>query len=210
MIKYLLFDLDNTLYSCRHGLEDNVLRRMKQFTAAFLGVSPDEAWRLRLERRREYGTNLEWLMTEKGFTAADAEAYLAAVHPPDEADSLPPDPVLRSFLESIPLPKAVITNAPMEHAGRILAKLGIADLFTRVFDIRQCAFKGKPRAGAFNNALGILGVAADEALFIDDTPLYVEGFIALGGRGLLFDENDVYGDSALPRIRELRELTAYL
>jgi putative hydrolase of the HAD superfamily len=208
MLKYLLFDLDNTLYSSSFGLEDNVRRRIKEFSAAFLGVSMEEAWQQRFAMRQKYGTNLEWLMNEKGFT--DVEAYLAAVHPPDEAETLVPDPALREVLESIDLPKAILTNSPAEHADRILAKLGAADLFTHIFDIRQCAFKGKPRPEVFNHALEELGVTAAETLFIDDSPQYVEGFIALGGRGLLFDENNQYPDFPRPRISALAEIKKFL
>ena len=206
MLKHLLFDLDNTLYSCRHGLENNVRRRIREFTAVLLGVSPDEVWRQRMACP-QYGTTLEWLMGEKGFTGV--EDYLAAVHPPDEADALPPDPELRAFLESVPIPKAILTNSPREHADRVLGRLGIADLFTHIFDIRQTGFKGKPRPDVFNHALRVLGVQAAEVLFIDDSPDYVKGFLALGGRGLLLDETDAHGDYPCRRIRELRELADY-
>ncbi|MDR2134694.1 MAG: HAD-IA family hydrolase [Treponema sp.] len=204
MIKYLLFDLDNTLYSSRYGLEENVARRMREYTAAWLGTSPEEAWRLRLERIGAYGTTLEWLMAEKGFT--DAEGYLAAVHPEDEAENLPPDPELGAFLEAIPVPKAILTNSPREHADRILARLALGDIFTRVFDIRETGFKGKPGAGVFERALSILGVKARETLFIDDNPRYAAGFTAIGGRGLLLDENGIHPDFPGPRIRNLREI----
>lgn len=205
---YLLFDLDNTLYSCRYGLEDQVRRRIQDFTAAFLGISPAEAWQQRLARQHEYGTNLEWLMDEKGFT--DVEAYIAAVHPKDEADSLPPDPELRAFLESIPLPKAILTNSPREHADLILDKLGMADLFTHIFDVRQTAFKGKPRPDVFNHALNTLGRPATDVLFIDDHPGYVQGYLALGGQGLLLDETGAHPGYPHPKIGNVRELTAYL
>ena len=208
MLKYLLFDLDNTLYSCRWGLEDDNRRRMRTFSAAFLGLSPEEAWRQRMMQADKYGPNLEWLMAEKGFT--DVEAYLAAAHPKDEADSLPPDPELRAFLAGLPLPKAILTNSPMEHADLILDKLGITGLFTHIFDIRQSGFKGKPHGEAFNRALRILGVDVREVLFIDDTPSYVKGFIALGGMGLLLDENNVQTDYPHAKIRELKEIANYL
>jgi putative hydrolase of the HAD superfamily len=208
MLNYLLFDLDNTLYSCRHGLEDNVRRRMLEFTAAFLGTSPEEVWRQRTAYRRQYGTTLEWLIGEKGFTGV--EDYLAAVHPAGEADSLPPDPELGAFLAGIPIPKAVLTNSPREHADLILGKLGIADLFTHIFDIRQTAFQGKPRPEVFYYALNTLGVQAAEVLFIDDQPDYVRGFLDIGGRGLLLDENGVFGDYPHPKIKNLRELAEYL
>ncbi|MDR1430219.1 MAG: HAD-IA family hydrolase [Spirochaetaceae bacterium] len=208
MIKYLLFDLDNTLYSSHHGLEEKVGHRMREYAAAYLGTSPEEAWRLRLERTRAYGTTLEWLMAEKGFT--DVEGYLAAVHPEDEAENLPPDPELGAFLESIPLPKAILTNSPREHADRILARLALGDIFTHIFDIRETAFKGKPGREVFERALSVLGVKAGETLFIDDTPRYVTGFTALGGRGLLMDEDNVCADYPGQRIRTLRELANYL
>ena len=208
MYKYLLFDLDNTLYSCSYGLENDVSRRIKEFAAAFLGVTPDEAWRQRKEFAKQYGTCLEWLMTEKGFT--DVEAYLAAAHPPGEADTLVPDPELRAFLESIPIPKAILTNSPREHADLILGKLELGDLFTHIFDIRQCAFMGKPQREVFDHALKVLGQRVEDVLFIDDYPIYVEGFIAMGGKALLLDERDVHGDYAMPRIRELKEIAQFL
>ena len=213
MIRYLLFDLDNTLYSSRFGLQKDVGHRIWEQTAAFLGVTPDEARQLRTTWA-QFGTNLEWLIAEKGFS--DCEAYLAAIHPPDEADTLPPDPGLRAFLSGIALPKAILTNAPSEHADLILGKLGISDLFTRIFDVRlitnngQCTYKGKPEPEFYIRALNALELRAEESLFIDDFPVNVEAFIALGGRALLFDENDKHADSPLPRIRDLRELTQYL
>ena len=208
MLKYLLFDLDNTLYSCRCGLEDNVARRMREFAAVFLGTTPQEAWRQRMAAVLQYGTCLEWLMGEKGFT--DVETYLAAVHPPNEADSLGPNGELRAFLSGIPLPKAILTNSPREHADLVLSKLGLGDIFTHIFDIRQCRFLGKPRKEVFDHALRVMGVSAQEVLFIDDSPIYVQGFIALGGNAILFDENDIHKNYTSHKIRELRELTKYI
>jgi len=208
MLKYLLFDLDNTLYSCRCGLEDNVARRMKEYAAAFLGATPQEVWRQRMAAVQQYGTCLEWLMGEKGFT--NVEDYLAAVHPIDEADSLLPDVELRAFLSGLPLPCAILTNAPREHADRVMGKLELGGIFTHVFDIRQCGFLGKPRKEVFNNALRVLGVSAPEVLFIDDNPRYTQGFIALGGNALLFDENNIHTNYTAPKISELKELTQYI
>jgi len=208
MLKYLIFDLDNTLYSGRLGLEKKVERRLKAFCAEFLSVSPEEAWSQRLAAAGKHGTCLEWLMAEKGFS--DAEAYFAAAHPEDEADSLEPDEDLREFLSGIKLPKAVLTNSPREHADRILAKLGIADLFTHVFDSRQRNFMGKPRREVFGHALDALGVRAQEALFVDDVPAYVEAFADLGGKALLFDETGAAKNCCVPKIRDLREIVRYI
>jgi putative hydrolase of the HAD superfamily len=205
VIKYLLFDLDNTLYSARYGLEDIVSFRIRKFTSALLGITPEEVREIRKANMRQYGTCLEWLMAEKDFT--DIENYLSFVHPADEADSLPRDDKLRALLASIPIPKAILTNSPKEHADLILDKLGIADLFTHIFEIRQCSFRGKPRKDVFDNAINSLKVNFHEVLFIDDNPYNIEVFIGYGGNGLLFDENDIHGNCSLPRIRDLNEIT---
>ena len=208
MFKYLIFDLDHNLYSSKYGLENNVRRRIQEYTAAFLNLPIEEAWKQRIERSHIHGTNLEWLLAEKGFT--DIDGYLAAVHPPDEADSLLPDPELRQFLEEISIPKAILTNSPREHVDRILAKLNFENLFNPIFDIRLCNYIGKPSPVFFGKALEILNIKAQDVLFIDDVPRYVESFIALGGNGILLDENNQHPDFPHSRIRHLKELSSSL
>jgi putative hydrolase of the HAD superfamily len=208
MLKYLLLDLDNTLYSRHYGLEKEIYRRILEFAGAYLGISPDEVRLLRETAKKQYGTCLEWLRKEEGFT--DIDTYLAAVHPPGEVDSLVPDPELRDFLSGIPIPKAILTNSPREHADAVLEKLGLTDLFTHIFDIRLNNFIGKPQREVFDNALRTLCVSIGEVLFIDDYPFYAEGFAAMGGKVLILDEDDIRKDCALPRIRSLKELVNFL
>jgi putative hydrolase of the HAD superfamily len=196
------------LYSARYRLEDNVYQRIAEFIAAYLGVSPEEGMRQRYEQIGQYGTALEWLRAEKGFM--DIEAYYAAIHPPNEADSLPQDPKLRTFLESLHLPLGILTNSPREHADRILDKLGVSDLFTHVFDIRWNQFRGKPAPEAFRRVLEVLGTRPETTLFIDDMPRCVEGYCGIRGKGLLLDEGGIYPDYPGDRIRTLPELRFFL
>jgi putative hydrolase of the HAD superfamily len=206
MTKYLLLDLDNTLYSSRYGLEDENLLRMKEFIAKLHGKN---AWEQRLERGRKYGTCLEWLINEKAFT--DIEAFMAAVHPDNEADDLEPDRELRAFLEHIKIPMAILTNAPMEHVDRILGKLEIPrELFTHIFDIRRFNFRGKPHRDVYEKVINILGADIADVLFIDDYPLYAAGFTEIGGRSLLLDENNVHVNYPYPKIGRLRELVLHI
>jgi putative hydrolase of the HAD superfamily len=191
VITHLLFDLDCTLYSAHWGLEHNVSRRINDFLADYLAMPLEEAWALRKASVPRYGTTLEWLRAEQGLKdAAEIERYFAAVHPEDEADKLPPDPQLRSFLLSLSLPMAILTNSPPEHAHRILNKLGVADLFPTIFDIRRNGLEGKPSPGVYCRALAELGVEAPSCLFVDDASAYVEAYRALGGTGVYFDEDN--------------------
>ena len=208
MIKHILFDLDCTLYSVRYGLEENVGRLIQEYSSAWLDLPPEEFRRQRQEGLKRYGTTLEWLMCEKGFTAADE--YLAYCHPENEADSLPPDPELRRFLLNLPCPCSILTNSPGFHADRIIKKLGIEGIFCHVFDIESNGLKGKPHESAFRRALDAIGLEPEEVLFIDDNKSYVLGYIALGGRGILIDERETHTDYPHPRIKELKELTRFL
>ncbi|MCL2319045.1 MAG: HAD-IA family hydrolase [Treponema sp.] len=208
MIRHILFDLDCTLYSVNYGLEEKVAFRLWQYVAHYLGISIEEAAAARNKAIGQFGTTLEWLMVEKGFT--DIDDYMAKIHPEDEADSLPGDPKLRRFLESLPCPSSILTNSPGFHAERIISKLGLEGVFCRVFDIEGSGYRGKPHASAYRRALDTLGHKPEEVLFVDDVIRYVDGYISLGGKGILLDENDAHKDYPRDRIKNLRELVRYL
>ena len=210
-IQYILFDLDGTLYSSHWGLEDAVTSRVIDYAAEYLKLSREETCSLRKERIKScgYGTTLEWLRAEQGLDGKEMENYFASMHPENEADVLPPDPGLRSFLLSVSfrnIPFGILTNSIMEHAERILNKLKVRDLFTVIFDIRKNGFKGKPNAGVYHNVLGELKVSASSCLFIDDIPYYVEGYRAIGGTGVLIDEDNCRPEFGGFRIQKLEEL----
>ena len=68
MIRHLLFDIDNTLYSASNLMEQRISERMFQFIADFLAIPLEEAIRLQRARRGSYGTTLEWLECEYHLT----------------------------------------------------------------------------------------------------------------------------------------------
>ena len=208
MLRLLLLDLDNTVYPESRGMDHDIVRRMNGYVANYLGISPQAALELRRERATRYGTTLEWLTVEQGFT--DTESFFAAVHPDGEEYCLGPDPELARALDAVDLPKAVLTNSPSEHARRVLRKLGIADRFSAIYDIRFNGLKGKPDADAYRRACESSGVEIAETLFVDDMPRYVRGFVDLGGEALLVDEAERFAAEGLPRVRSLVELPAYV
>jgi len=210
-IKYILFDLDSTLYSSRWGLEQAVSSRVNDYIASYLDLPKEDARALRKERitAGKYGTTLEWLRAEKGFPDANLEGYFAYIHPENEAEALPPDPALRAFLLSLAsrnIPMGILTNSNLEHAQRILQKLGVADLFPSIFDIRKNGLKGKPNAGAYRLALKELGVDAPSCLLVDDVLRYIEGYLAIGGTGVYLDEDNHHPEFSGFRIQNLEKL----
>lgn len=179
---HLLFDMDNTLYPASSAMDKGITRRMLECVADFFHCTMDEAIALRSERIVHYSTTLEWLRSE-GLT--DIEGFLAHVHPSNEAEELPPQPGLRDFLISLNMPMSILTNAPHEHADTVLGKLGIADLFEAVTDIRDAGFNGKPYPDSYMAALKKVGVTIENTLFLDDMQKYTDGWVALGGTAVL-------------------------
>lgn len=184
---HLLFDMDNTLYPASSDMDKGITRRMLECVADFFHCDMEKAIQLRAERIVHYSTTLEWLRDE-GLT--DIEGFLAHVHPDNEADELCEQPALRDFLISLNMPMSILTNAPHEHADRVLAKLGVADLFEAVTDIRDAGFNGKPYPDSYLAALRKAGTDIDHTLFLDDMQKYTDGWVALGGTAVLVGDKN--------------------
>jgi putative hydrolase of the HAD superfamily len=209
-ITYLLVDLDETLYPASSGMVEEISRRMTRYVSQYLKLDEDNAARIRRELSQKHGATLTGLMTEHNFT--DPESYLEFVHPTDVGRYLHKDPELASTLSSVAPPKSILTNAPREHARRILEYLEIAHLFERIFDIRTNDFRGKPEKEIYHRVLTELNRKAPEVLFVDNRIDYLLPFKKIGGKILWVAEEDSKMSLAeeVPRITSVKELPEFL
>lgn len=186
-ISHLLFDLDNTLYPSSSQMDAGISRRMLECVQDFFHCDYETAVALKKKNIIHFSTTLEWLRSE-GLT--NTEAFFAHVHPDNEADELQKQPHLREFLLSLDFPKTILTNAPREHAERVLQKLDIADIFDSITDIRDAKLNGKPYPQAYLAALEKAGTPIEETLFFDDMQKYTDGWQAMGGNAILVGEKN--------------------
>jgi putative hydrolase of the HAD superfamily len=210
MVRYLIFDLDDTLYPPPDSANQGIQGRTIGFIAALLDISTGEAEKLRKKKLETYGATLEWLQAEYHFE--DTEGFFRQVHPASEIGEIQADPRLRPFLLSFNLPMAILTNGPLEHALRVLEFLNAADIFSLIWDINRNDFRGKPHADAYTGVLNAAGFTIEDTLFFDDNPLYVEGWEKLGGRGILVSPKE---DQRLllpntPRINNIYEIGTFI
>ena len=210
LIKHILFDLDATLYSKSCVITKNITKRMIDFVCSYLNVEKSEAKAMRLEGLKNFGTTLEWLITEHGLSKVGVENFLSSVHPEEEKYEVPFDKNLRAFLLSLNTEMSILTNSPYEHAERILKRLKILDLFKVIVDLRGNNFKGKPEKNAYLKAISQAGFTIEETLFVDDYIKYVKGFEAIGGKAVLIDENNVRSDLDCLRISSVYNLKEVL
>jgi len=164
-LKYILFDLDETLYPTRSGLMAEIGRLMSRYMEERLGMSPTEVPALREFYYRTYGTTMRGLQIHHGI---DPEDYLAYVHKVPLEDYIGPNGELNRVLAEIEAEKVVFTNASAEHARHVLAILGVERHFNCIIDVRALGYMSKPNPEAYRRALEILGVEGNECLIIDD------------------------------------------
>jgi len=162
-----VIDLDNTLYAADNGVFARMDKRMSDFVARELGVDHAEADRLRVKYWKEYGTTLRGMMLHHGM---EAEPFLHYVHDIDAHEILRRDDELDAALARLPGRKVIHTNGIREHAERILAALGIAHHFERIYDIRFNDYIPKPCKVTLALLIENEGCEPERTLVVDDMP----------------------------------------
>lgn len=160
-----VIDLDNTLYAADCGVFARMDKRMTAFVAKEIGVDAEEADRLRVKYWKEYGTTLRGMMLHHGM---EPEAFLHDVHDIDAHEILKRDEELDAALARLPGRKVIHTNGIVEHAEKILAALGIAHHFERIYDIRFNDYIPKPCKETLALLIENEGCDPEHTLVIDD------------------------------------------
>jgi putative hydrolase of the HAD superfamily len=195
----LIFDLDNTLYPAERQLFNLIDVRINRYMTEIVGIPAPQVDGLRLEYWSLYGVTLQGLIRHHGV---DPEDYLLYVHDIDVDSRLTPDLPLRETLASLPQRKAVFTNGSYSHASRVLAALGIDDMFERIYDIRIAAYQPKPYPEPYHAVLAELSITPDRCIMIEDSRDNLKTAKRLGmgtilvGTGHTPDFVDVHLDSA--------------
>ncbi len=163
--RHLIFDLDETLYPRHSGLMHEIARLIRLYLVERMGFAPEKAEQLRQYFWMHYGTTLRGLQTEY---QVDTDDYLHFVHDIRLEDYIEPNPAVAAMLRRLPLRKAIFTNADIRHAGRVLARLELTELFPTILDIRATEFCNKPDPRAYQLALRALRAEGPECILVED------------------------------------------
>ncbi|MBN1876523.1 MAG: pyrimidine 5'-nucleotidase [Anaerolineae bacterium] len=191
-IQYLLFDLDETLYTGASGLFQEVGVRIEAWLMRMLNLSLEEAHTLRRKYYIDYGTTLGGLW--RHHPELDIDDYLDDVHKVDVTGYLSPKPELDAMLTRLPVPKVIFTNGVAAWADRVLTQLGVRHHFPYVIDVRNTGYRGKPYPTAYQRALELLGAPGPACVFIEDQVRNLQGAAAFGMRTLLVRPGSQVGD----------------
>jgi putative hydrolase of the HAD superfamily len=209
-ISVVLFDLDNTLYPSSNGLMQHLDSRIGTFFEETFGLGTDESLRLRRRYYNEYGTTLRGIQHHHDI---DAERYLQYVHDLDLDMFIAADALLDAALAALPARKVVFTNSPREYAERVLASLGLAHHFDRIFDTRFFDFVCKPDPSCYERVLTELGIQGSEAIMIEDMAKNLPPAARLGITTILLEGPDQpaeLADYVVPDVLQAVELAGRL
>ncbi|WP_332774014.1 pyrimidine 5'-nucleotidase [Phenylobacterium sp.] len=160
-----LFDLDNTLYPEESGFMGSVEARMTDFVAKVSGLPRDQAYALQKKYLAEHGLTLKGLMLNHGVDPADFHALFHDL----SLEVLAQDPDLLAALAHLPGRRFIFTNADDKHAERVMAHLGLADLFDDVFHIHSFGFAPKPDPLGFQRMIDAHGITPTTTAFFEDS-----------------------------------------
>ena len=188
-----VFDLDNTLYPPSCDLFSQIDERMRSFISDLLGVNDADAYRLQKQYFRDYGTTLSGLMHEHKIQPGK---FLEHVHDLD-VSIIPENPCLSEILKGIPGRKLVYTNGTVDHARRVLTRVGVLDLFDGIFDIVASDYYPKPRVESFNRFIARFDVDPGEAAMFEDLGRNLLPAHELGMTTILVRSPDGHADPAV-------------
>ncbi len=181
-----IFDLDNTLYSERFGLFDQVSDRMTLFIVEFLGLDRCRARALQKQYFSEHGTTLNGLMK---IHDCDPAEFLAFVHDIDWSP-IPENPDLARTLAELPGRKLIFTNGDRPHALRAMERLGVAGCFEAVFDIVASDYIPKPDPVVYQALIRHHDIDPGRAIYFEDIARNLEPAKELGMTTVLVGDNE--------------------
>ena len=164
LIKYWLFDLDNTLYSAKTKVFDQVEKRMTQYVSNKLDVSMDEAKKIQKDYFHEYNTTLNGMIKNHKINANE---FLEFVHDID-INFLKKDLKLSEELKKLDGKKMIFTNGPKKHALNITRKIGIDQHFDDIFDIVDSNFVPKPNMEPYKKLIEKHKIDPNLCVFVED------------------------------------------
>jgi len=163
-IKYWIFDLDNTLYSGKTKVFEQVDKKMSNYISNKLNVTIDEAKKIQKNYFHEYNTTLNGMIKNHKI---DANEFLEFVHDID-IDFLQKDIELHKELKKLDGKKIIFTNGSRKHAINVTKRIGIDQCFDDIFDIVDSEFVPKPAIQPYKKLVKKHNIDPKLCVFVED------------------------------------------
>ena len=185
LIKFWIFDLDNTLYSGKKKVFEQVDKKMSEYISKKLKVDKEEAKKIQKNYFHEYNTTLNGLIKNHKI---DPNEFLEFVHDIN-IEFLQKDTNLGNEIEKLDGLKIIFTNGSRKHALNVTRKLGIDRLFDDIFDIVDCKFIPKPLVEPYKKLVEKHKIDPKLCVFVEDIARNLKPAYEMGMK-TIWIEND--------------------
>ena len=184
-IKCWIFDLDNTLYSGKTKVFEQVDKRMSQYISEKLKVSTEEAKKIQKNYFHEYNTTLNGMIKNHKINANE---FLDFVHDIN-IDFLQKDEKLGREIKKLDGKKIIFTNGSKQHAVNVTTRIGINQYFDDIFDIVDSDFVPKPSIEPYKKLVEKHKIHPNLCVFVEDIARNLKPAYEMGMK-TIWIEND--------------------
>ena len=185
-IKYWIFDLDNTLYSGKTRVFEQVDKKMSEYISKKLNVSTAEAKEIQKNYFHEYNTTLNGMIKNHKI---DVDEFLEFVHNID-IDFLKKDLILGEELKKLDGKKIIFTNGPRKHALNVTKRIGIDQYFDDIFDIIDSEFVPKPAIQPYKKLVEKHKIDPKLCGFVEDIARNLKPAYEMGMKTIWIENNE--------------------
>ena len=214
------FDLDNTLHDASHAMFRAIDTRMTDFVQRNLQLDRDAADALRRTYWQRYGATLLGLIRHHGV---DPVRFLRETHDIDVTSLLRAERGLEHLARRLAGRKVLLTNAPLDYAGRVLRGIGWHRHIGSCYGVEQMRVHGQLRPKPALSMLRAMLVreklsgrfAGARAVLVDDSPANLKAARTAGFATILVARHVkdrprrlAGGSYVMGRIRSVKQLPA--
>jgi putative hydrolase of the HAD superfamily len=185
-VKYWLFDLDNTLYSGKTKVFEQIDKKMSKYISEKLKVTIEEAKKIQKNYFYKYNTTLNGLIKNHKI---DANEFLDYVHDID-IGFLGKDFELATEIKKLDGKKIIFTNGSRKHVINVTTKIGIDHLFDAIFDIKDSNFVPKPLVEPYKKLIKKHKIDPKLSVFVEDIARNLKPAYEMGMKTIWIKNND--------------------
>ena len=185
-VKYWIFDLDNTLYSGKTKVFEQVNKKMSKYISEKLKVSIEEAKKIQKNYFYEYNTTLNGMIKNHKI---DANEFLEFVHNVN-IDFLKEDPKLKEEMKQLEGKKFIFTNGSRKHALNVTKRIGIDQSFDGIFDIVDSDFIPKPAIEPYKKLVEKHKIDPKLCGFVEDIARNLKPAYEMGMKTIWIENNE--------------------
>ena len=186
LIKFWIFDLDNTLYAGKTRVFEQISKRISKYISEKLNVSIEEAKKIQKNYFYEYNTTLNGMIKNHKI---DANEFLEFVHNVN-IDFLKEDPKLKEELKQLEGKKFIFTNGSRKHALNIIQRIGIDQSFDGIFDIVDSNFIPKPAIEPYKKLVEKHTIDPNLCVLVEDIARNLKPAYEMGMKTVWIENNE--------------------